>query len=124
MEYTSVRLIDGKLQEQTWLDGAWGSIIGAINAFIAGHSLDELFIAPKTNNHVNANHLNNETPENIEQIFSQRISEQVITMYAKNSAQWHSCIECTQITKLEVPKEILELRTRYWESDALNLSPA
>ena len=122
VEYTSVRLMDGKLQEQTWLDGAWGSITGAINAFVAGHSLDELFVAPKTNNHTSANHLNNETPENIEQIFSQKITEQVISDVRKRLQPNGIDVLSIQITQLEVPPKIQDLRTRYWESARLKIS--
>jgi len=122
VEYTSVRLINGQLQEQTWLDGAWGAITGAINAFVAGHSLDELFVAPKTNNHTNGNHLNNETPEKIEQIFSQRISDQVTTEVRERLNRYGIDVLNVQLTQLEVPPKVLDLRTRYWESAKLKIS--
>jgi hypothetical protein len=122
VEYTSVRSKDGTLQEQNWLDGAWGSITGAINGFVAGHSLDELFVAPLKNNHSNGYYLSHETPENIEQIFSQTILEQV-TNDVRNRLQ-HNGIDVLniQITKLEVPQTIIDLRTRYWESARLKIS--
>lgn len=122
VEYTSVRLIDGELQEQNWLDGAWGSITGAINAFVAGHSLDELFIAPQTENHVNANQLNHDTPENIEQIFSKRISEKVINDVRDRLHNNGIHVLNIHLTQLEVPPTVLELRTRYWESVRLKIS--
>jgi hypothetical protein len=115
VEYTSVRLIGGKLEEQTWLDGAWGSITGAINAFVAGHALDELFVAPQSGNHTNANHSNHETLENIEQIFSKRISDKVINDVRDRLHNNGIQVLNVQLTELEVPKEVLQLRTKYWE---------
>jgi len=115
VEYTSVRLIGDKLEEQTWLDGAWGSITGAINAFVAGHALDELFVAPQSENHTNANHSNHETLENIEQIFSRRISDKVINDVRDRLHNNGIQVLNVQLTELEVPKEVLELRTKYWE---------
>ena len=117
VEYSSVRLVNGKLQEIAWLEGAWGNITGAVSAFVAGHSLDELFLAPQTENHTNSNHNNHHnTVENIEQILSRRISTQVIngiqTSLQKNGIK----ISGLQITHFEVPEKVRELRTRYWES--------
>lgn len=123
VEYTSVRLSDTDLQEQNWVDGAWGAITGAINAFVAGHSLDELFIAPQANNHhLNAHYLNNETPEHIEQIFSQRILDQVINNVSDRLHNNGIHVSNIQITQLDVPEHIRDLRTRYWESVQLKIS--
>jgi len=122
VEYTSVRLIGGELQEQNWLEGAWGSITGAINAFVAGHSLDELFVAPHIENHVNTNHINHATPENIEQIFSKRISDKVINDVRDRLHNNGIHVLNIQLTQLEVPKAVLDLRTRYWETARLKIS--
>jgi len=117
VEYTSVRLIEDRLEEQSWLDGAWGSISGAINSFVAGHSLDELFVAPQTNNHANANHLDYDgTSENIEQIFSKAISERVTGETRNRLHNYGIHVLNIQITQVEIPLEILALRTKFWES--------
>lgn len=121
-EYTSVRLIDEKPQEQNWLEGAWRSVTGAINAFVAGHSLDELFIAPQAENHANPNHLNHETPENIEQIFSKRISEKVLNDVREKLHNHGIHILNIQLTQLEAPPAVLELRIGYWETARLKIS--
>lgn len=122
VEYTSVRFMEEKLQEQNWLEGAWGSIIGAINAFVAGHSLDELFVAPQTEHRANANSLNHETPEHIEQIFSQKISERVTGEVRERLRPSGIHLMNIQITQLKIPPEILSLRTRYWESARSKIS--
>lgn len=122
VEYTSVRLREEKLHEQNWIEGAWGSITGAINAFVAGHSLDELFIAPLTSNHASPNHSHHEMSENIEQIFSQKISEQVTNDLRERLNRNGIEVLNIQITQLEIPQEILDLRTQYWESIKLRVS--
>jgi len=120
VEYTSVRLLEDKLIEQNWLDGAWGSISGTINAFVAGHSVDELFVAPQINNHANAG--NDETSENIEQIFSKVISEKVISEIRSRLGNYGIDVLNIQITQVVIPPEILELRTKYWASARKKIS--
>jgi regulator of protease activity HflC (stomatin/prohibitin superfamily) len=44
VEYTAVRLRDGKLQEVDWREGTTGSITGLIARHISSHHLDELFM--------------------------------------------------------------------------------
>lgn len=117
VEYTSVRLIGSKLVEQGWLDGAWGSISGTVNAFAAGHSIDELFVAPQTSSPANGSYVNSdETPEKIEQIFSRAISDQVTNEVRTRLNQYGIYVLNIQIIQVEIPPEILALRTKYWES--------
>lgn len=101
VEYSAVNLIEGKLIESSWLDGAWGSITGAVNQFVAGHSLDELFLAPEM--------------ESIEQLLSGKISKQVTNNIQVNLQKNGINLLDLQITDVEVPDEIRDLRTRYWE---------
>ncbi len=48
VEHMTVKENGGELRQAAWLEGAWGSITGAINAYVARHTLDELFLAPPT----------------------------------------------------------------------------
>ena len=85
---------------------------------------NEIFLDSATGFHVNHNghNHNNKTPENIEQIFSQKISEQVINDVRERLAPNGIHVLSIQITKLEVPPAVLELRARYWESARLKIS--
>ncbi len=114
VETVSVNIVDGKLNEQSWLDGAWGSVTGFVNGFVAGHSLDELLLAPHTENHTNSNH--HHTEEAIEQILSREISKQVTEKIQATLNNSGIKILDLQITSVEVPPEIDELRTKYRES--------
>ncbi len=123
VEYASVCLnTENQPQEQSWLDAAWGPITGAVNSFVSGHSLDELFVAPRTEDHANIHHLNSETPEHIEQIFSQTIAEQVTSKARESLHPYGIHVSDIQITKLEVHADILDLRTRYWETIRLKIA--
>ena len=107
---------DGKLQEQPWLDGAWGTVTGAVNAFVAGHSLDELFLAPQAENHTNSNYQKIFSTEIIEQILSRRISEQVFNRIQTNLNNNGIKVLDLQITHIDIPEKVRELRTKYWET--------
>ena len=123
VEYSSVKLVNGKLQDVPWVEGAWGTITASVNAFVAGHSLDELFLAPQNENSGNSNHHNahinqhnSQIAENIEQILSLRISTQVINDIQVSLQKNGIKIQGLQIIHFEVPEKVRELRTRYWES--------
>jgi regulator of protease activity HflC (stomatin/prohibitin superfamily) len=117
VEYSAVRLIEGNLVEISWLEGAWGTITGLINQFVAGHSLDELFLAPEVeSHHPGFNHQENHTMESIEQLFSGKISKRVTNNIQANLQKNGVNLLGLQITDIEMPKEIRELRERYWES--------
>ena len=122
VESAAVRMKGDQPEEQTWLDTAGGTITGAVNSFVAGHSLDELFVAPRTENHANRNHLSHETPEHIEQIFSHAIAEGVTNTARERLEPYGIHVSNIQITKLEIHDEILDLRTRYWESIKLKIA--
>ncbi len=95
-----------ELYETSWLEGAWGTITGTINAYVAGHSLDELFIAPQSENG---------RSEEIEQILSLKVREE-LDKTKRNLAQNGVKVLVIQITSVELPKEVQELREKYWES--------
>lgn len=92
----------GELYEASWLDGAWGTITGAINAYVSGHSLDELFFSSPTN-------------EEIEQILSHRMKE-ALEKTKINLALNGVKVLSIQLTNVEVPREVQDLRGKYWES--------
>jgi hypothetical protein len=96
----------GELYEAPWLEGAWGTITGTINAYVAGHSLDELFIASPGENG---------TAEKIEQILSRKVREE-LDKTKRNLAQNGVKVLAIQIVNVELPKEVKELREKYWES--------
>jgi hypothetical protein len=116
VEYSSVKVNNGKLEEQSWIEGAWGTITGAVNRFVAGHSIDELFLAPQTEDHPDQNNQENHTAENIEQILSLRISKQVIDDIQASLQRNGIRILDLQITKVEIREEVRALWTKYWES--------
>lgn len=107
---------DGTLIEATWLESAWGSITGAVSAFVAGHSLDELFLAPQIDPPTHLNRQKNVTKENVEQILSQKISEQVMDKVQPGLQKSGIKALNIQITKVTMPEEVQSLRTKYWES--------
>lgn len=96
----------GDLYEASWLDGAWGTITGTINAYVAGHTLDELFIAPQGNNG---------SAENVEQILSSKIREE-LERTKRNIAQNGVKVLAIQIIKVELPEEVKVIREKYWQS--------
>jgi hypothetical protein len=117
VEYSSVKTTsDGALKESSWLEGAWGTITGEVNAFVAGHSLDELFLAPQIENHTHLNQQKNHVTEKIEQILSRRISEQVTDNVQERLQRNGIKVLNIQITEIVVPKEVQDLRTKYWRS--------
>jgi hypothetical protein len=116
VEFTAVRLSDSKLQEVAWLEGVWGNITGAIIAFVAGHSLDELFLSPQMENHANSIHQNNDPAEDMEQILSREISDKVTGEIRSKMQKNGVRVLNLQITQIEVPHRVRELRIKYWES--------
>jgi SPFH domain/Band 7 family protein len=117
VEHMSVRINPkGELYAASWLEGAWGTITGSINAYVAGHSLDELFIAPQANGNMNSEPSENHFPNDIAQILSHKIIEEALEKIKSGLAQNGVRVLSIQITKVEMPKEVLELRAKYWES--------
>lgn len=116
VEFTSVGLKDGKLEQRGWLESAWGIISGDAGAFVAGHSLDELFLAPQDERGPRTANHKNRPVEKIEQILSRQITEQVITSLQEKLQRNGVRVLNIQVTKITVPSEIQELRTKYWES--------
>jgi cation transporter-like permease len=117
VEHITVKEDDGGLREAPWLEGAWGTITGAINAYVARHSLDELFLArlvPVTN------------PAAYSGMIAQLLSEQFSTAMLGqiNSALAQHGVKALniQITKVVLPDGILDLRIKYWESEQQILS--
>jgi len=106
----------GELYEASWLEGTWGTITGFINAYVAGHSLDELFLATDTNKNLSAELSENEPSENFEQILSHKISEEELEKIKKSLVQNGVKVIGIQIVHIELPNEVLELREKFWES--------
>lgn len=106
----------GDLYEASWLEGAWGTITGAINAYVAGHSLDELFFAAPMNRSANGFTREVEAPEEIEQILSRRMKEQLEKTQAGLAVNGVKVLSI-QITSVDVPSEVREFREKYWKSD-------
>jgi hypothetical protein len=105
----------GELYEASWLDGAWGTITGVINAYIAGHTLDELFLASETDKSLTLAPAANGTYVKIEQVLSSKINAQ-LEKAKGNFAQNGVKVMPVQIVNLEVPPRVQELRGKYWES--------
>lgn len=122
VEFTSVRLEDGKLQESDWIDSAWGNITGEFAGFVAAHSLDELFLSPRVESHVNGNQKNNDPEEDMEQLLSREISEQVTNKVSASLEKNGIKVLNLQITHVEVPEQVRKLRIKYWETVRLKIS--
>ena len=117
VEHMSIRVNpEGKLYAASWLEGAWGTLTGFINAYVAGHSLDELFISPQANGSTNSELSENHFPNDIAQILSHKITEEALEKIKSSLAQNGVRVLSIQITKVEMPKEVLVLRAKYWES--------
>jgi hypothetical protein len=106
---------NGELYEASWLDGAWGTITGVINAYIAGHTLDELFLAWEADRTASLEQTENGTYAKIEQVLSHKLREQ-LGQAKRNLAQNGVKALSVQIINVEVPAEVQELREKYWES--------
>jgi hypothetical protein len=116
VERMTVRLNSkGELYESSWLEGAWGTITGAINAYVAGHSLDELFLATESDSSANIQFSGNTPADEIRQMISHKIREE-LDKTKKSLAQNGIKVLAIQITEVEVPHEVQELRRKYWES--------
>lgn len=106
---------NGELYEASWLDGAWGTITGVINAYIAGHTLDELFVASETDKSLTLAPAENGTYVKIEKVLSSKINAQ-LEKARRNLAQNGIKVLSVQIISVEVPPKVQELRGKYWES--------
>lgn len=116
VEFTSVGLKDGKLEQRGWLESAWGIISGEVSTFVAGHSLDELFLAPQDENNPRSVNHKNRPVEKIEQILSRHITEQVTNNLQEKLQKNGVRVLNIQVTGITVPREVQELRTKHWES--------
>jgi hypothetical protein len=108
----TVRVSEGKLCEASWLDGAWGTITGAINAYVAKHSLDELFLAPQSPLPSIAAYSGM-----IAQLLSEKFSTALLGQINSSLARYGSTAINIQVTKIEVPSSVLALRIKYWECE-------
>jgi len=117
VEHITVKDSDEGLRQAHWLEGAWGSITGAINAYIASHTLDELFLA-------NSAPITNPAAYTgmIVQLLSDKFSAALLGKI--NSALANNGCKALniQITEIQVPKDVLTLRIKYWESEKEILS--
>lgn len=118
VERTTVKAdAKGQLYESSWLDGAWGTVTGMINAYVASHSLDELFFASPMNNHgAGGDQTDNGEPRDIATILSQRIREELKNT-EKGLAQNGVKVLAVQITDVNMPNEVQKLRGKYWLSE-------
>lgn len=116
VETALVGIKDGNLQERGWLESAWGTISGEVSAFVSGHSLDELFLAPQDEGNLRPSNHKNRPAEKIEQILSPNITEQVANNLQEKLQGKGVRVLNLQITDIIVPKEIQDLRTQHWES--------
>jgi hypothetical protein len=117
VDHMTVRVGDGKLIEASWLEGAWGTITGAINSYVASHLLDELFLAPLTP-------ITNPAAYTgvIAQLLSEKFSATMLGRINSGLARYGSRALNIQITKIEVPNSVLALRIQHWESEKKILS--
>lgn len=106
---------DGELHESSWMDGAWGNITGWVISYVASHNLDELFLAPRANGNSNGSAAANQ--EDVAQILSHKIHVEELERIRKMLAQNGANVLSIQVTKVDMPGEVLELRARYWETD-------
>jgi hypothetical protein len=67
-------------------------------------------------NHANPTRQNDDPPEDMEQILSREISEQVTSGIREAMRKNGVKVLSLQITQIEVPEKVKELRTKYWES--------
>lgn len=116
VETALVGMKDGKLHERGWLESAWGIISGEVGAFVAGHSLDELFLAPQDEGNLRSANHKNHPAEKIEQILSPNITEQVTNNLQEKLNRNGIRVLNIQVTDIAVPREVQELRTQHWES--------
>ncbi len=105
----------GELYEGTWSDGAWGTITGIINAYVAGHSLDDLFFASSTERNAISNEAGNAEAADIA-VVSRKIRDQ-IQKAENNLAQNGIKVLAVHIEDVKVPKEVQQLRGKYWISE-------
>jgi hypothetical protein len=107
---------DGELLESPWQEGAWGTITGSVISYVAGHNLDELFLAPRTNGNPSPGGTENHAPSDMAQILSHKILAAELEKIRSSLAHNGVSVSSIQITKVEMPREVLELRARYWET--------
>jgi hypothetical protein len=117
VERTTVKVdAKGQLYESSWLDGAWGTVTGMINAYVASHSLDHLFFLPPTNNGANGEQTGSSEPRDIATILSQRIREELRNT-ERGLAQNGVKVLAVQIIDVKLPTEVQRLRGKYWLSE-------
>lgn len=117
VEHMTIKEEDGGLRQASWLEGAWGTITGAINAYVARHSLDELFLAP-TVPVTNPAAYSGMIAQLLSEQFSTAMLGQINSALAQNGAKALNI----QITKVEFPDDVLALRIKHWESEKNILS--
>ncbi len=99
VEYTAVRMREGKLQEVDWREGTMGSVTGLLAHHISSHRLDELFIRNQGD--------------------GQMLSLQVIsTLLEKSDKRLREAIgvhvTSLQIIEVSTPSEIRHQRLNVW----------
>jgi hypothetical protein len=107
---------EGELCESSWLEGAWGNITGSVLSYVAGHNLDELFLAPQQNGTSGLRPSENHPANDIAQILSHKIREDELEKIRKGLAQNGVSVSSIQITNVQMPREVIELRAKYWET--------
>jgi hypothetical protein len=117
VEHITVKEDNRNLREAPWLEGAWGAITGAINAYVARHSLDELFLAPLAPVANPAAYSGM-----IAQLLSEQFSTAMLGQINSALAQHGAKALNIQITKVELPEGVLALRIKHWESEQKILS--
>lgn len=117
VEHMTVKEDGEGLRQADWLEGAWGSITGAINAYVARHSLDELFLEP-SESITNPAAYSGMIAQLLSEKFSIKLLGQINSALARNGCKALNI----QIISIELPNGVLALRIKYWESEKKILS--
>jgi hypothetical protein len=115
VERMSIKLISGRMQEQSWLEDAWEIITGSVSAFVAGHSLDEWYPALRTGKTSKLDSPEINLTENIKRVFSHQLAENTLQEIRLRLSKNGIKILDIQIIDVDVPRTVRDLRSKYWE---------
>jgi len=90
--------IEKKLIEPPWIETAWGQIPGVLTTYIAGHFLDELFLAERDSG----------------PLLSPEVGNQLLRTLDERLRDFGIHALSLQITQVELPEQVKQQRLRIW----------
>jgi regulator of protease activity HflC (stomatin/prohibitin superfamily) len=92
---------DGEPSEFTWLDAAWGQVVGIVPSYISSRVLDDLFLADRNGG----------------QILSSEAIQEIYTKINEATNDFGVFVTEFQVLKVALPREVEQLQKEYWKAE-------